>query len=74
MALNRDWLEIADRLKLLAQPWEQAAVKLEEANLVSTERPMSVNSSKTTTAGGKRELVPRMFVPPGCGTIAVCLS
>jgi ATP-binding cassette subfamily F protein 3 len=36
MALNREWLEIADRLKLLAQQWEQAAVKLEEANLVST--------------------------------------
>jgi hypothetical protein len=38
MALNREWLEIAEHLKVLAQKWEQAAVKLEEAKLVGTER------------------------------------
>ena len=31
MALNREWLEITGRLKLLTQQWEQAALKLEEA-------------------------------------------
>jgi ATP-binding cassette subfamily F protein 3 len=29
MPLNREWLEIAARLKLLGQEWEQAALKLE---------------------------------------------
>jgi ATP-binding cassette subfamily F protein 3 len=38
MALNREWLEIADHLKVLAQQWEQAAVKLEETNLMGSER------------------------------------
>jgi ATP-binding cassette, subfamily F, member 3 len=38
MALNRECMEIADHLKLLAQQWEQAAVKLEETNLVGTEQ------------------------------------
>jgi ATP-binding cassette subfamily F protein 3 len=38
MELNRECLEIADRLKLLAQQWEQAAGKLEETNLASAER------------------------------------
>ena len=37
MELNREWLEIADGLKRLGQQWEQAAAKLEEAKLVSTE-------------------------------------
>jgi ATP-binding cassette, subfamily F, member 3 len=36
MELNREWVEISDRLKLLAQQWEQAAGKLEETKLVST--------------------------------------
>jgi ATP-binding cassette, subfamily F, member 3 len=36
MELNREWLEITDRLKLLARQWEQAAGKLEEAKLVNT--------------------------------------
>jgi len=36
MALNREWVEIADRLKHLAQQWEQASVKLEETKLVGT--------------------------------------
>jgi len=30
MQLNREWLEITGRLKLLTQQWEQAALKLEE--------------------------------------------
>ena len=34
MALNREWVEIADRLKHLAHEWEQAALKLEETKLV----------------------------------------
>jgi ATP-binding cassette subfamily F protein 3 len=36
MELNRECVEIADRLKELAEQWEQAAGKLEEANLVGT--------------------------------------
>ncbi len=32
LQLNRDWLEIAERLKLLGQQWEQAALKLEAVN------------------------------------------
>ena len=36
MELNRECVEIADRLKLVSQQWEQAAAKLEEANLVGT--------------------------------------
>jgi ATP-binding cassette, subfamily F, member 3 len=31
MELNREWLEIAHRLKALAHEWEQAALKMEEA-------------------------------------------
>jgi ATP-binding cassette subfamily F protein 3 len=38
MALNREWVENADRLKELAREWEQAALKLEEAKLVTAER------------------------------------
>jgi hypothetical protein len=30
MELNREWVENADRLKELAQQWEQVALKLEE--------------------------------------------
>jgi hypothetical protein len=37
MELNREWVEIADRLKRLAQQWEQAALKVEEAKLVNAE-------------------------------------
>jgi len=37
MELNREWVEIAERLKQLARQWEQAAQNLEEAKLVSTE-------------------------------------
>jgi hypothetical protein len=37
MELNREWLEIADGLKRLGQQWEEAALRLEEAKLVSTE-------------------------------------
>jgi ATP-binding cassette subfamily F protein 3 len=33
MALNREWVENADRLKHLAQQWEEAALKLEETKL-----------------------------------------
>ena len=33
MELNREWVEIANRLKLLAHEWEQAALKLEETKL-----------------------------------------
>jgi ATP-binding cassette subfamily F protein 3 len=34
--LNRDWLEIADRLKRLGQQWEQAALKLEAVKSIGT--------------------------------------
>jgi ATP-binding cassette subfamily F protein 3 len=37
MQINREWLEITDRLKLLGQQWEQAALKLEEAKSVGAE-------------------------------------
>jgi ATP-binding cassette, subfamily F, member 3 len=37
MELNREWVEVTDRLKELAGQWEQAAAKLEEAKLVSTD-------------------------------------
>jgi ATP-binding cassette subfamily F protein 3 len=33
MQLNREWQENADRLQLLAQEWEQAAIRLEEAGV-----------------------------------------
>jgi ATP-binding cassette, subfamily F, member 3 len=33
MQLNREWQENADNLKLLAQKWEQAATRLEEAGV-----------------------------------------
>jgi ATP-binding cassette, subfamily F, member 3 len=35
MELNREWVEITERLKHLAQQWEQAAGKMEEAKLVT---------------------------------------
>jgi ATP-binding cassette subfamily F protein 3 len=38
MELNREWMEHASRLKLLAQQWEQAALKLEETKMVVAER------------------------------------
>jgi ATP-binding cassette, subfamily F, member 3 len=34
MELNREWVEIADRLKLLSKHWEQAALKVEQARTV----------------------------------------
>jgi ATP-binding cassette subfamily F protein 3 len=42
LQLNRDWLEIADRLKLLGQQWEQAALKLEAVKSVG----MSASDSR----------------------------
>jgi ATP-binding cassette subfamily F protein 3 len=38
MALNREWVEIADRLKHVSHQWEQAALKVEEAKLAGIER------------------------------------
>ncbi len=38
MELNREWLEIASRLKELAHEWEQAAEKLEETKLAGVGR------------------------------------